>query len=69
MEGLQMDNRYIDTIDFGRVPIRRTHTDGIHYADIELADNGTNEAFAEIRIDDRTNQPFAVLFDGEWNQL
>ena len=65
----EMDNRYIDTIDFGRVPIRRTHTDGKHYADIELADDGTEEAFAEIRIDDRTNQPFAVLFDGNWNQL
>ena len=61
--------RYVDTIDFGRVPIRRTYTDGKHYADIELADDGTNEAFAEIRVDERTNQPFAVLFDGNWQQL
>lgn len=60
---------YVDTIDFGRVPIRRTHTDGKHQADIELADNGTNEVFAEIRLDYGTNQPFAVLFDGGWNQL
>lgn len=60
---------YINTIDFGRVPIRRTHTDGKHYADIELVDNGTEEAFAEIRVDYKTNQPFAVLFDGNWNQL
>ena len=64
-----MANRFVDTIDFGRVPIRRTHTDGKHYADIELSDNGTEEAFAEIRIDDNTNQPFAVLFDSEWKQL
>ena len=59
----------VKTIDFGEVPIRRTHTEGKHYADIELSDNGTEEAFAEIRIDYRTNQPFAVLFDGNWNQL
>lgn len=58
------NNSFIRTIDFGFVPVRRTHTEGTHYADIELAD-GDN---AEIRIDYRTNQPFAVLFDGEWNQ-
>lgn len=64
-----MKGTFVETIDFGMVPIRRTHTEGRHCADIELADDGTNAAFAEIRIDDRTNQPFAVLFDGDWNQL
>ena len=64
-----MNTNFVTTIDFGDVPIRKTHTEGKHYADIELSDNGTNEAFAEIRIDDRTNQPFAVLFDENWNQL
>ena len=59
---------YVRTIDFGNVPVRRTHTEGRHYADIELAGNG-KEQFAEIRVDDKTNQPFAVLFDGDWNQL
>ena len=59
-----MDNRFIKTIDFGLVPIRKTHTDGRHYADIELAD-GDN---AEIRVDYYTNQPFAVLFDENWVQ-
>ena len=46
---------YIDTINFGRVPVRRTHTDGKHLADIELSDNGTNESFAEVRSDYNTN--------------
>ena len=60
---------YIDTIDFGRVPVRRTYTDGKHLADIELSDNGADELFAEVRSDNNTNQPFAVLFDKDWNQL
>ena len=60
---------YIDTINFGRVPVRRTHTDGKHLADIELSDNGTNESFGDGRSDYNTNQPFAVLFDKEWNEL
>ena len=64
-----MKGAFVDTIDFGRVPIRKTHTDGIYCASIELSDNGTKEAFAEIRTDYKTNQPFAVLFDEEWNQL
>ncbi len=59
----------VKTIDFGNVPIRKTHTEGRHYADIELAADGTKAAFAEIRVDYSTNQPFAVLFDGDWNQL
>lgn len=54
----------INTIYFGRVPIRRAHTDGRTLQCIELSD-GDN---AEIRADYTTDQPFAVLFDGEWNQ-
>lgn len=59
-----MYTAYINTIDFGRVPIRKTHTDGKHLADIKLSD-GDN---TEVRSDYSTNQPFAVLFDGNWNQ-
>ena len=62
-------DRYIRTLDFGYVPIRRTYTEGKHLQVIELADNGTEECFAEIKSDYRTNQPFAVLFDKDWNQL
>lgn len=60
---------FLETIDFGSVPIRKTYTDGRHYADIELASTKKGEAFAEIRVDPRTNQPFAVLFDEDWNQI
>ena len=60
---------YVNTVDFGRVPIRKTHTEGKGQAWIELSDNGTNEAYAEIRLDYKTNQPFAVLFDENFNQL
>lgn len=56
--------QYINTIDFGYVPIRKTYKEGNRIADIELSD-GDN---AEIRLDYRTNQPFAVLFDGDWNE-
>lgn len=65
------NNNFVRTIDFGDVPIRKNplYTDGRHMADIELSDNGTNECFAEIRADYTTNQPFAVLFDENWNQL
>lgn len=59
-----MYTAYVNTIDFGRVPIRKTHTDGRLLQCIELSD-GDN---AEIRADYTTNQPFAVLFDGDWNQ-
>ena len=64
-----MDNRYINTIDFGRIPVRKTHTDGRHLKDIELSDNGSEVKYADVRADYQTEQPFAVLFDGEWNQL
>jgi len=59
----------IKTIDFGEVPVRKTHTEGIHCADIELSDVGDNICFAEIRTDYKTNQPFAVLFDGDWKPI
>lgn len=55
---------YINTIDFGKVPIRKTFTDGEIIGSVELS-GGDN---AEIRKDPRTNQPFAVLFDENWNQ-
>lgn len=55
---------YINTLNFGVVPIRKTHKDGRYVADIELTD-GNN---AEIRLDWKTNQPFAVLFDGNWRE-
>lgn len=64
-----MDNRFIQTIDFGYVPIRKTYTEGRHYKDITLSDPSDVAQFAEIRIDDRTNQPFAVLFDKDWKEL
>ena len=35
----------------------------------ERDDNGTNEAYAEIRLDYQTNQPFAVLFDKDCKQI
>jgi hypothetical protein len=57
--------RHIKTLDFGYLPIRKTHTEGRHLTDIELSD-GTN---AEVRSDWTTNQPFAVLFDEDWNPL
>jgi len=56
--------RYINTIDFGYVPIRKTFKEGKFYACVELSD-GDN---AEIRLNYGTNQPFAVLFDGDWNE-
>lgn len=63
-------NAYIETIDFGAVPVRKRFTEGRHYSDIELAwREGDPACFAEIRTDYRTNQPFAVLFDKDWNQI
>lgn len=60
---------FIETIDFGFVPVRRRFTDGRHYQDIEITPNNGLECFAEIRTDYSTNQPFAVLFDKDWNQI
>ena len=62
-------NGFINTINFGYVPVRRNYTEGRHLADIELSDDGTNACFAEIRADYKTEQPFAVLFDKNWHQL
>ena len=59
----------IQTIDYGSVPVRKTHTDGRYYGQVELADNGDDACFAEIRVDYRTNQPFAVLFDKDWKPI
>ena len=55
----------IMTLDFGSVPVRRTYTDGTWLQDIELSQEG----FAEIRKDGKTQQPFAVLFDENWKPL
>lgn len=59
------EDSYVRTIDFGEVPIRRNFTDGEELAWIELSGPG----FASIRLDPRTNQPFAVLFDADCNQI
>lgn len=59
------NNSFIKTLNFGYVPVRKTHVEGRHLADIELSD-GTN---AEIRADYRTEQPFAVLFNEDWEPL
>ena len=62
---------YVRTIDFGYVPIRRTHTEGVEQKIIDLSydERHPNEAYAAIRLDFRTNQPFAVLLDGELNEI
>lgn len=60
---------YVDTLDFGRVPIRKNFTDGVEDAIIDLADNGTNECYASIRHDYDTNQPFAVLLDEDLEEV
>ena len=59
-----VNNSYILTIDFGYVPVRRTHIEGTWLQNIELC-----EGFAEVRKDDRTQQPFAVLYDDNWNLI
>ena len=63
------NTEYVNTLDFGYVPIRKTHTEGKSQQWITLSDNGTNEAYAEIRLDYQTNQPFAVLFDKDCKQI
>lgn len=59
------NNSYVKTIDFGDVPVRKTHNDGRVEAWIELS----GEGYAEIRTDYNTNQPFAVLFDENLNEI
>lgn len=56
---------FVETIDFGNVPIRRTHKSGAQIGWIELSGGG----YAEIRTDYKSNQPFAVLFDEDLNEL
>lgn len=58
-------SNFIRTLDFGDVVIRKTFTDGEEMAFIELSDSG----FASIRKDPNTNQPFAVIFDENCNQV
>lgn len=60
-----MYTAYVDTLDFGRVPIRRTHKNGETLQCIELSNTG----YAEIRKDYTTQQPFAVLFDDNWGEI
>ena len=64
-----INNSFVKTIDFGYVPVRRRFTDGEEIGFVELSDNGTNEAYASIRADYKTNQPFAVLLDDDLNEL
>ena len=56
---------YVKTIDFGEVPIRKTHTEGFSMMIVDLSYNPKHpkEAYADIRRDWSTNQPFAVLLD------
>jgi hypothetical protein len=61
---MRRDN-FVSTINFGDVVIRHTYTEGIEIGWIEISGGG----FASIRTDYKTNQPFAVLFDDELNQL
>lgn len=63
--------QYVKTIDFGYVPIRKTHTDGVEQKIIDLSydEKHPEEAYAAIRLDFRTNQPFAVLLDEELNEI
>jgi hypothetical protein len=62
---------YIETIDFGCVPIRRNHTDGdsIGFVELSADPKKPNEVYADIRTDLRTNQPFAVILDAELNEV
>lgn len=62
---------YVRTIDFGYVPIRKTHTDGQEMALINLSydDRHPKEVYASIRTDFRTNQPFAVLLDDDLQEV
>lgn len=52
-------NNYIETIDFGRVPIRKSFSNGLAQKALLMAD-GT---CYEVRTDLKTNQPFAVEVD------
>ncbi len=62
---------YVRTIDFGYVPVRRNHTEGEVIGFVELSYNPKKpkEAYADIRADLRTNQPFAVILDENLNEV
>jgi hypothetical protein len=62
---------YVETIDFGSVPIRRNYTEGESIGFIELSADPKkpNEVYADIRTDLRTNQPLAVILDTELNEV
>lgn len=57
--------RTIKTIDFGIVPIRKNFIEGKELAIIDLSSQDDKVAFASIRADIITQQPFAVLLDDE----
>lgn len=59
------NNNFINTLDFGQVPIRKTHTDGEEMSWITLSQKG----YASVRKDSETNQPFAVLFNDDLEQI
>lgn len=67
-----MENKnVIRTIDFGVVPIRTNpkYTIGEVMATIDLTDQGDGVAFASIRSDYVTQQPFAVLLDDNLKEI
>lgn len=67
-----MENKnVIKTIDFGVVPVRTNSkfTMGNVMATIDLTDRGDGVAFASIRSDFVTQQPFAVLLDDDLKEI
>ena len=60
---------YIETLHFGYVPVRRNHTEGEEMKFIYLAGDDFNWYGASIRKDTRTNQPFAVIFNGDLEEV
>lgn len=65
------NTQYVRTLDFGLVPIRKTHTEGVIQKVIDLSYDPTHptEFYAYIKTDFRTNQPFAVLADENMNEI
>lgn len=62
-------NRYINTIDFGYVVIRKNFTEGIELTIIDIVSDKDIEQYASIRRDLTTNQPFAVLLDENLKEI
>lgn len=54
-----INTNYIETIDFGKTPIRRNFTEGAPQKAYLMSDGSCYE----IRLDYKTNQPFAVEVD------